>query len=114
MFRCFECSQPAHHAHHVVPKSLGGKRTIPLCTKCHTKIHDITKTSSSYLIKQGMKRAKMAGKHIGRPKANIDMELLQKLVTSQIRASQIASILGVSLNTAKRRIKELNENPKED
>lgn len=38
---CFECGAPATERHHVVPASLGGTKTIPLCTDCHAKIHDI-------------------------------------------------------------------------
>ncbi len=36
---CFECGAPAEHDHHVVPRSRGGTRTIPLCTSCHGKAH---------------------------------------------------------------------------
>ena len=36
---CFECGLPAEHNHHVVPKCLGGRKTIPLCKKCHDLVH---------------------------------------------------------------------------
>ncbi len=36
---CFECGDRADAAHHVVPRSLGGTKTIPLCTSCHKTIH---------------------------------------------------------------------------
>ena len=37
---CFECgSENNIHYHHVVPKSLGGTNTIPLCDICHGKVH---------------------------------------------------------------------------
>jgi 5-methylcytosine-specific restriction endonuclease McrA len=36
---CFECGQPAGANHHVVPRSLGGTRTLPLCDDCHAAIH---------------------------------------------------------------------------
>lgn len=36
---CFECGEHARYRHHVVPKSLGGKKTIPLCDKCHAAAH---------------------------------------------------------------------------
>jgi len=39
MDKCFECGEPAHANHHVVPKALGGTQTIPLCNKCHSKVH---------------------------------------------------------------------------
>lgn len=36
---CFECGQPADVRHHVVPLSLGGSKTVPLCIGCHKKAH---------------------------------------------------------------------------
>lgn len=38
---CFECGAPATERHHVVPASLGGTKTVPLCGICHAKIHDV-------------------------------------------------------------------------
>lgn len=37
--RCFECGAEAHHDHHVVPRSLGGTKTVPLCEEHHGAIH---------------------------------------------------------------------------
>lgn len=44
---CFECGAPARHQHHVVPRSRGGTRTVPLCEECHGKAHhhDLTSTA---------------------------------------------------------------------
>ena len=39
---CFECGAPATERHHVVPASLGGTKTIPLCGECHAKVHDMS------------------------------------------------------------------------
>lgn len=37
---CFECGSTDNiHQHHVVPKSKGGTKTIPLCELCHAKVH---------------------------------------------------------------------------
>lgn len=36
---CFECEAPATHHHHVVPRSMGGNRTVPLCHTCHGRAH---------------------------------------------------------------------------
>ena len=36
---CFECGEMAEYQHHVIPKSKGGKRTVPLCGVCHAKVH---------------------------------------------------------------------------
>lgn len=38
---CFECGAPATERHHIIPASLGGTKTIPLCGSCHAKVHDI-------------------------------------------------------------------------
>lgn len=54
---CFECGSPADHDHHVVPRSLGGTRTIPLCGMCHGKVHDHEGlTSTSALTREAMRR----------------------------------------------------------
>ena len=37
---CFECGNAAHCKHHVVPESLGGTKTVPLCLVCHGKVHE--------------------------------------------------------------------------
>jgi hypothetical protein len=40
---CFECSSDQDiHQHHVVPKSRGGTKTIPLCRYCHHLVHDMS------------------------------------------------------------------------
>jgi hypothetical protein len=31
---CFECGVPADYDHHVIPKSQGGRKTVPLCRDC--------------------------------------------------------------------------------
>jgi 5-methylcytosine-specific restriction endonuclease McrA len=36
---CFECGATPGANHHVVPRSLGGTRTVPLCDACHAAIH---------------------------------------------------------------------------
>lgn len=64
--RCFECGQPASHEHHVIPRSLGGTKTVPLCNSCHPKAHGkhgYWKTGE--LIKQKLNQLKTTGKYIG-------------------------------------------------
>ena len=43
---CVNCGRPAHHYHHIVPRSLGGNNIqsnlAPLCEFCHGKIHGIS------------------------------------------------------------------------
>ncbi len=40
--KCFECGESGVeiHFHHIVPETMGGKKTIPLCVKCHGLVHD--------------------------------------------------------------------------
>ena len=61
---CFECDAPAEHDHHIIPKSLGGTRTIPLCVACHSKVHGRSLTHNA-LVRQGQARARAEGKTWG-------------------------------------------------
>lgn len=36
---CFGCGAKADEQHHVVPESMGGIGTVPLCIKCHDIVH---------------------------------------------------------------------------
>src|SRR4051812_41253841 len=65
MKRCFECRRPAEHDHHVVPRSRGGTRTIPLCGECHGKVHGRRAMSTSALTKEALRRRKEAGLRTG-------------------------------------------------
>lgn len=65
--RCFDCGAPAVHAHHVVPKSLGGTTTVNLCAECHGKVHNRKFIDSSALVKKGLKRLTEQGYHHGKP-----------------------------------------------
>jgi hypothetical protein len=55
---CFECGNIATENHHIVPKSLGGTKTVPLCSTCHMKVHDLHMTrrvdNSPELTKRGI------------------------------------------------------------
>lgn len=64
---CFECgSEENIHMHHVVPKSLGGTKTIPLCAYCHGKVHSINLIEARVLQKKKLKEAWDNGKRWGR------------------------------------------------
>ena len=65
---CFDCGEPAGHMHHVVPRSLGGSATVPLCTDCHAKAHNLPAGSwgnHRKLTKQGIDRRRESGKKYG-------------------------------------------------
>lgn len=63
---CWECGLAAEHDHHVVPKSRGGRRTIPLCGSCHGKVHDVQSlVTTSSLTRAAMARKRKAGEYTG-------------------------------------------------
>jgi hypothetical protein len=61
---CFECGAPAVHQHHVVPRSLGGTRTVPLCLDCHGKVHG-RRMAAPELVRKGLASAKARGVLMG-------------------------------------------------
>jgi hypothetical protein len=76
---CFDCNSTAHIVyHHVVPQSLGGKNTIPLCQPCHDKVHNIKprNISISNLTKQGLLNAKQRGVKLGGPNPTISVKAM--------------------------------------
>lgn len=56
--KCYDCDNEAKHKHHVVPKSKGGTKTIPLCEDCHSKVHGLNfdKMHHNYLVRLAMIR----------------------------------------------------------
>ena len=66
---CFECGANSElHMHHVVPKSAGGTKTIPLCVVCHGKVHGRDFMHHKALTIAGLKKAKDRGVKLGNPK----------------------------------------------
>ena len=65
---CFECGCDGEiHNHHVVPKILGGKNTVPLCPSCHGKVHGVDFLNHKKLTKEGLVNAKNRGVKLGSP-----------------------------------------------
>ena len=67
MRHCFECNNTDNIVdHHVVPHSLGGTKTVPLCQPCHDKVHQLKprNISLSTLIKNGMQKYKQQTPHV--------------------------------------------------
>lgn len=57
---CLECGAQATESHHIVPKSLGGTQTVPLCGKCHARVHGMNakrRDDHRYLTRLGLYRA---------------------------------------------------------
>lgn len=64
---CFECDAPAHHLHHVVPFSRGGRRTAPLCEVCHGKVHGLDLDGHGALIRGALAVKQAKGEMTGAP-----------------------------------------------
>ena len=79
MNECFECGANAEELHHVVPRSKGGTKTVPLCCECHGKVHDVKRISISQLSKEGLAKKKAQGYVLGRPMA-IKPEVRERIV----------------------------------
>ena len=62
---CFECGDPAEHQHHVVPRSLGGTRTVPLCERCHGLVHDRGMVGQARLTRLALQGKKERGELVG-------------------------------------------------
>jgi hypothetical protein len=57
---CFECGADAEHHHHVIPQSLGGTRTVPLCARCHALAHGLD--GQTWESHRALTRAALAAK----------------------------------------------------
>lgn len=66
---CFECGKPMEEMHHIIPKSRGGKKTIPLCIDCHGKAHNIEhRRLILNAAREGLKKYIENGGKVGRKK----------------------------------------------
>jgi hypothetical protein len=63
---CLECGAPATFQHHVVPRSLGGTATVPLCGTCHPLAHNQSANwKVSELTREALRRKKARGEILG-------------------------------------------------
>jgi len=110
---CFECGSDMNiHNHHVVPKVLGGTKTIPLCTSCHSKVHSKNLTKFSKLARIGRMKYVANGGKLGRPegaKESNDKFLSKpknqeifKLLQRGLKYSEIQKVVGCSPKTIKK------------
>lgn len=108
--KCFECgSIEKIQNHHVVPKILGGTKTIPLCTSCHSKVHSKDLTKFSRLAKIGRMRYVANGGKLGRKVGTTEnisdflkKEKTQKIISLLEKGKSVRDIsgrLGVSTKT---------------
>tara|TARA_R110000868_G_scaffold337818_1_gene598640 strand:+ start:144 stop:854 length:711 start_codon:yes stop_codon:yes gene_type:complete len=91
---CYTCLGPVDHWHHVVPYSMGGDITLPLCNNCHGKIHDKDLMTMTALGTAVIKAKKNKGLAHGKPsKHSIEIiERIQQLVKEGLTNSEIAKI----------------------
>ena len=65
---CLECGAPATFQHHVIPRSLGGTATVPLCGTCHPLAHNQSANwKVSELTREALRRKKARGERLGGP-----------------------------------------------
>ena len=113
---CFECGGNENiHNHHIIPKSLGGTKTIPLCNMCHGKAHGkdngIHKNPNEWkrLVKLGRDRwienGGKLGRKVGTKESNERFmskpinQQIKGLVENGMSVRGIANSIGVSTKT---------------
>jgi len=80
---CFECGRLASEEHHVIPESLGGTKTIPLCGGCHALVHggyNKRRDDHVELTKLGLQRAKERGVVLGNPRLGECRHLASEII----------------------------------
>lgn len=110
--QCFECGKPAKCEHHVVPKSLGGTRTVPLCLKCHSIVHQRDFITHKRLQMIGIQKAKEKGLYTGRKPGSFKKNPPQviELRNQGKSVPEISKILNVSQRTVFRYFKQIRSN----
>lgn len=117
---CFECGNKKDiQYHHIIPYSLGGRKVIPLCGNCHNMVHRgrQRKDNHSELVKEGIHRARAAGKQIGKSSKDLSSMRRKGLETRRrirddwaIEAQRLDDKLRKQgLSTQKERVAKMNE-----
>lgn len=100
---CYECGEPKEDMHHIIPKSKGGTKTIPLCSKCHGIVHGKDFVTHRKLQKDGIEKAKLLGRFSGRKKGTIicDEKTLQNHEDIVVLLKQNLTVREISKITKK-------------
>ena len=88
---CFECGSPADEMHHVVPRSLGGTKTIPLCSSCHGKAHGMGRGNIRSLIREALAIKKAQGVRLGGP-VSIESNVAARIVALKAEGKGLRAI----------------------
>jgi len=107
---CFECGGNENiHNHHIIPKSLGGTKTIPLCIVCHSRVHGKDFVKFQSLARLGIKRyvenGGKLGRKVGTKESNEQFmskpinQQIKGLVEDEVSVRSIANSIGVSTKT---------------
>ncbi|MCP4112501.1 MAG: hypothetical protein GY749_44415 [Desulfobacteraceae bacterium] len=86
--KCFECECPAKYNYYIIPKSLGGTKTVPLCEGCYSKVR-------KYYIDQDFYETALSLQEILKkyePRSDYDKELNDNELNENIQRLQ--EILG--------------------
>ncbi len=116
---CWECdSEGPLMDHHVVPRIVGGTRTLKLCEPCHGKVHDRSMTHHKRLTLEGLKRAReqgrVGGRRVGVSRKQFPVEDYRAESEKFQRGEDymlpdvFANLHNVSFATLRRRLKELS------
>ena len=94
MTACFECGEPAQHHHHVVPRSLGGTKTVPLCAGCHAKAHGRTEPfrNTRELTKAALAAKRAKGERTGTVPYGFTADAAGRLVECAAELAVIARV----------------------
>jgi hypothetical protein len=107
---CFECGASGNiHNHHIVPKSLGGTKTIPLCVVCHGRVHQKDFVKFQNLARLGRKKYVENGGKLGRKTGTVESDEqfmakpinqeIKRLVESGVSVRNIVKLIRVSSKT---------------
>lgn len=118
--KCFECDSTDNlQNHHVVPRSLGGKKTVKLCGICHGIIHGLDFTDHGLLVRNGLQRARENNIQLGRRQGKVapknimanHKDIIENL-SNGMSIRKTAEKVGKGMSTVQR-VKKLMEDNKE-
>jgi hypothetical protein len=120
---CFECGASGNiHNHHIIPKALGGSKTIPLCVACHGKVHQKDFVKFQNLARLGLKKYVENGGTLGRKIGSVESieafmakpinKEIKRLIENGLSVRKIAKRMAVSTKTIVKVRKIMNDNTK--